>query len=258
MSRRGGLSQQRGLVLVVAMVFLLVATLHLFSSVQNALLEQKAARAFRDRAVALEAAEAGLADAEADIEASPSSTLSRSALFVAGRSDGFPTADMPLCRHGRANRLQGLCRAAQHDELLSLLAQEVAVDERASGIEEIAVEYGRFTGRTLQTGGGMLPSRPPRYVIELVRDPEVERLLAQETQQERALETDAERADDAASSTKNNTKNSPKTSPKNSKKNSSEQNPKNNTTSSLYRITAIGFGPQTEVQVVLQSFYRKV
>jgi Tfp pilus assembly protein PilX len=242
MSRQRGTPRQRGVVLVVALLLLLVTTLLLFSSVQNALQEQKAARAFRDRAVAFEAAEAGLADAEADIEASPSSTRSRSALFVAGRSDGFPTTDMPLCRHGRASRLQGLCRAAQRDELLSLLAQEVAADGIDSGVDEIAVEYGRFTGRTLQTGGGMLPARPPRYVIELVRDRAVERALEQETQQEPAVETVAEPSADTANRTAQGNANSSA----------------NSTASSLYRITAIGFGPQPEVQVVLQSFYRKV
>lgn len=229
-------SAQRGLVLAVALIWLVVATLLLFSSVQNALQEQKAARAFRDRAVAFQAAEMGLVDAEADIAASPSSTLSRSAMFAVGRFDGFPTAEQPLCRHGRANRLQGLCRIAQREELLSLLADEVAGEAVDGSVDAIAVEYGRFTGRILQTGGGMLPARLPRYVIELVRDQEQEQAEAREQvpQQE------------------------PATSSTTGAGNNKENNKADRPTAILYRITAIGFGPQPEVQVVLQSFYRKV
>ena len=200
-------SRQRGLVLVVALIWLLVATLLLLSSVQNALHEQKAARAFRDRAIAFQAAEAGLVDAESDIEASPSAALSRSTMFAANRSDGFPTDEQALCRQAGASRSRGLCRAAQGNALLSLLADDVD----ASSTSAVAVEYGRFTGRTLQTGGGALPARLPRYVIELLRD------------------HDAQFQSDAGSTTP----------------------------AYLYRITAIGFGPQPHTQVVLQSFYRK-
>lgn len=217
--------RQQGVVLVVTLIWLFVATLLLFSSVQNALQEQKAARAFRDRAVAFQAAEAGLTDAEATIAASPLPMLSRSALFAVGRIDGFPTAGQPLCRHGRGNRLRGLCRAAQRDELLSLLADEVASAVMAGSHDAISVEYGRFTGRTLQTGSGMLPSRLPRYVIELMPDREID----QAREQEHAIEIAENITDDSAK----------------------------NIVSALYRITAIGFGPAPEVQVVLQSFYRK-
>lgn len=202
--------RQRGIVLVVALIWLLVATLLLLSSVQNALHEQKAARAFRDRAIAFQAAEAGLVDAESDIEASPSAALSRSTMFAANRADGFPTDDQALCQQGDANQTHGLCRAAQGNALLSLLADEV--DEAdVSSTSHVAVEYGRFTGRTLQTSGGTLPALLPRYVIELLRD------------------YDAEADSDAGSTTP----------------------------AYLYRITAIGFGPQPSTQVVLQSFYRK-
>ena len=195
--------RQHGVVLAVALVWLLIATLLVVSSVQNALQEHKAARAFRDRAIAFQAAEAGLIDAEADIEASPSPVLSRSALFAADRSEGFPADGDAICQIGTENRFRGLCRASEDegDALLSLLDKDVAATSDGAA----SVEYGHFTGRTLQTGGGTLPSRLPRYLIELVRD--------------HRRDTDA--------------------------------------MFYVYRITAIGFGPQPNHQVVLQSFYRK-
>jgi Tfp pilus assembly protein PilX len=192
--------QQHGVVLAIALVWLLIATLLVISSVQSALQEHKAARAFRDRAIAFQAAEAGLIDAETDLDASPSPALSRSAMFAADRSEGFPQDGEELCQSGKANQFQGLCRAAQGNALLSMLAEDSVYDAAS-----LSVEYGHFTGRTLQTGGGMLPIRLPRYVIELVRD--------------RSIDVD--------------------------------------TSFYLYRITAIGFGPHAETQVVLQSFYRK-
>ena len=193
--------QQHGVVLAIALVWLLVATLLVMSSVQSALQEHKAARAFRDRAIAFQAAEAGLVDAEADIEASPSTALSRSALFAANRSDGFPQDGDAMCRNGTENQFRGLCRAGEGDALLALLANDVGAANEGA----VSVEYGHFTGRTLQTGGGALPSRLPRYLIELVRDHRID----------------------------------------------------SDTLFYLYRITAIGFSPQPDHQVVLQSFYRK-
>ena len=260
MNRPHALSRQRGLVLVVVLIWMFAASLYLFSSVQNAVQEQKAARGFRDRAVALQAAEAGLADAEADISASPTLSLSRSALFGAGRSDGFPAADMALCQGGPTNRLQGLCRAAQPEELQTLLADEVAAVMIDGSVDAITVEYGRFTGRTLQTGGGMLPARLPRYVIELVRDFQVEQtlVLERESQQKYAIKNAANTTADPAKSNAYDTSNSTLSSTPKSASNSISNSTANSTNSSLYRITAIGFGPVSEVQVVLQSFYRKV
>lgn len=193
---------QRGVVLGMVLLWLLLGTLLVASAVNNALQEQKAARSFRDRAIAFAAAEAGLVDAESDIEASPTLALSRSNLFAPSRSDGFPQSDQGACQQGQGNQFQGLCRSVPSQELLALLATDVA---DGSPTAAISVEYGRFTGRRLQTAGGALPARLPRYLIELLPDPRT-----------------------AA-----------------------------NATSFIYRITAIGFGPHADIQVVLQSLYRK-
>ena len=195
--------QQRGVVLGMVLLWLILGTLLVLSAVNNALQEQKAARSYRDRAIAFQSAEAGLIDAEADIEQSPSPTFSRSDLFAINRSDGFPQSGQTVCQQGHGNHFQGMCRSVPSYELLTLLAADVNAD--VTPASPMSVEYGRFTGRYLQTAGGSLPARLPRYLIELVPDP-----------RSRA-----------------------------------------GAPLFIYRITAIGFGPQADTQVVLQSLYRK-
>lgn len=194
---------QRGVVLGMVLLWLMLGTLLVLSAVNNALQEQKAARSYRDRAIAFQSAEAGLIDAESDIEHSPSPTMSRSDFFAIDRSDGFPLNDQAVCQQGRGNHFQGMCRSVPNHELLMLLAADLRADGPPAS--PMSVEYGRFTGRHMQIAGGSLPARLPRYLIELVADP-----------RGRA-----------------------------------------GAPLFIYRITAIGFGPQADTQVVLQSLYRK-
>ena len=147
-----------GAVLLTAL-FVLVAILAIgVSAAQIALNAEKSARNERDRHLAFQAAEAGLADAERDIEGGADPASQRAALF-----DGGALGFVDGCGRDSANL--GLCSyvagaAAPAWQLVELAAP--------AGAASAATPYGRFTGETLPTGGGALPARVPRYVIELL------------------------------------------------------------------------------------------
>lgn len=149
---------RQGNALIVAL-FMLVAVLMLgISAASNALQGERAARADRDRQVALQAAEAALLDAELDIEQSPDPGRSRSHIFHRRSSEGFAAG----CA-AAANVYLGLCRSAEGQA-----PAWQTVDFLEAGDAAASVEYGRFTGRHFATGKGALSARPPRYIIELM------------------------------------------------------------------------------------------
>jgi type IV pilus assembly protein PilX len=158
---------QNGIALVIVLVWLMAVSLLALTAVQIGLQDQKAARSYRDREIAFQAAEAGLLDAELDIEASPDPHLSRSDLFARNSKAGFPDAVGDPCQVGSTNRHQGLCRQSADASLPSWL-QLSPPAQAGIGDSAAAVSYGRFTGRAMQTGGGALPARLPRYLIELL------------------------------------------------------------------------------------------
>jgi type IV pilus assembly protein PilX len=154
-----------GMALIVTLLMLAVLMLLGTSAGQLALLSEKASRNERDRQLAFQGAEAALMDAELDIEQSPDAAKSRSQMFSKNSAFGFPGDGEESCRAGEANIYLGLCRRAQNG------ATPVwqTVDFLATASASVrSVQYGTFTGRTMQTGAGSLPARPPRYIIELM------------------------------------------------------------------------------------------
>ena len=144
--------RQGGVALVVTLVMLVAVLMLAATSAGMALMGEKAARAERDRYVALQAAEDALMDAERDIEeAGPE----RAALLAA------PGDFAPGCGTGAA---LGLCGPAA-DGTPPWQAVDLAVDG-ADGADGAAVALGHFTGASMQTGQGALPLRRPRYIIE--------------------------------------------------------------------------------------------
>jgi Tfp pilus assembly protein PilX len=149
-------AQRCGGAALLTALFVLVAIMAIgVSAAQIALNAEKSARNERDRHIAFQAAEAGLADAERDIEGGADPASERAALF-----DGGALGFVDGCGHDNANL--GLCAhvpgvAAPAWQLAALTAADGAV-----------TPYGRFTGETLPAGGGALPARAPRYVIELL------------------------------------------------------------------------------------------
>ena len=208
---------QRGIALAVALIWLMVAMLLATSGTQIVLQDRKALTNLRDREIAFYAAEAGLVDAEIDIEraaraAIPQATApSAQSMPQRARATDFPRADEALCHRGASSGTQGLCRTARGAETPAWLAIDLA-----GRTTDAVVPYGRFTGRTMQTGAGPLPARLPQYLIEQLRTEEI------------SLSADAAM--------------------------SGPSGPR--VTAFWYRMTAIGFGVSAANQVVLQSYFR--
>lgn len=157
-----GMQQQQGASLVVSLLMLVAVLLLGISTAQIALQGEKSSRNDRDRQIAYQAAEAAVMDAEMDIEKSPDTTKSRSALF----SENPVLANFAAgCGAGDSNNNLGLCATASPG------AQPIwlLVDFTDTGSTTTkTVPFGKFTGQILQTGKGSLPSKPPRYIIEAI------------------------------------------------------------------------------------------
>lgn len=189
-------SAQRGIALVVVMLILLVVVVLGVGGAQIALLSERTARYDRDYLIASQAAEAALMDAEFDIRG-PGGT--RSTQFAQGNDGIFVSG----CSSSTTTR--GLC-LPYVDTAKPIWAR---VDFLDTSTGAPTVEFGQFTARSFDAGGGIRPARKPRYIIELIDD--------------------QAQGNNAAGG----------------------QVPK------MYRVTAMGFGPRVDVQVVLQMVFRK-
>lgn len=139
-------------------LFVLVAVLIIgVSAAQAALNAEKSARNERDRHIAFQSAEAGLLDAERDIEGGADPGSARAALFAGGSALGFAEG----CGRGQGNANLGLCAYVP-------VAPAWQAAELADADGAATTPYGKFTGAVLPIGGGALPARAPRYVIELM------------------------------------------------------------------------------------------
>jgi len=187
----------RGLSLVVVLQLLLAVSILGLASAQLALMGERGARSTRDMQLALQAAEAGLADAIRDVDG-PADAVARAGAFDDPRGDAFVEG----CGTGPRNR--GLCRQKR---IGKPVWQEIDFTDssRTAG-------FGEFTGRTFASGAGMArglrPVLAPRYIVEAVDDRELLSDLSLPSLP-------------------------------------------------VYRITAMGFGPRRDIQVVLQTLYRR-
>lgn len=196
--------RQKGVTLVVVLLILVVVTVLGIGGAQIALLGERSTRYDRDYLVGSQSAEAGLADAEVDI-AGPNT-------FAGNRKDQFSPTNtgifQPNC--GTTGVSKGLCETKADNEKPVWLSVDFL--DTGAGTAR-TVEYGQFTGAQFDAGGsGIKPARKPRYMVEVMDDPE--------------------------------TGGSAKFDP-------SRAIPK------LYRVTAMGFGPRDDIQVVMQMIYRK-
>jgi type IV pilus assembly protein PilX len=139
---------------------LMLATMLVAVAISRAVFASIAsAGAERERALAREAAEAGVRDAERDIGADIAATAdpARTAQFSAAGAGSFVEG----C--GRAGVARGLCSASSPPAWQAL---DLAEADGAA-----PVPYGYYTGATLTTGKGLLPARPPAYLIEKIAPP---------------------------------------------------------------------------------------
>jgi len=165
-------SHERGLALVCALMLMLGALILGVSIARTAFASMAAARMERERMVARAAAEAALADAEADIEGGNLPSSARAAWFAGGSGGGNSGGSGSAgsggagsggfadgCGHGGQDL--GLCLPA----VPPLPPPWQAID-LAGEVGAPVVPYGRYTGATLAVGGGILPSRLPAYLVE--------------------------------------------------------------------------------------------
>ena len=161
-------ARSRGAALVTALVVLIAVLIVAVSAATAALNAEKSARNERDRHIALQAAEAALADAERDIQAlDPASP--RAAMFAPGSALGFADG----CAKRAKDPGQGLCSHVEAPGVPAWISAALADDD--------AVAYGTFTGAAMPTGAGTLPAKPPRYIIELMPFPRAGEDAAQPT-----------------------------------------------------------------------------
>ncbi len=150
--------RQRGATLFLMLCIVVMLMLMGLSAVRTALNAERSARGDRDRHMALQSAEAALEDAERDIEGGSNPASARAALFGPGSSEGFA----PGCGGGAGNPALGLCMRMPVTD--TPLWQRVDL----AGAGGPSVQLGQFTGASMPHGGGALPARLPRYVIELM------------------------------------------------------------------------------------------
>ena len=145
---RSDTRRQRGATLLMALFVMLIVTMVSLATARIAFDAARSAGAERDRQLALHAAEAGLLDAERDINGGANPVSLRASMFRDNSAVGFEAA----CGRGPDNR--GLCAYSGDGP-----PAWQTVDDAATAA------YGSYTGAALPAGGP-LPLAPPRYAIE--------------------------------------------------------------------------------------------
>lgn len=198
-----GMRPQRGVSLVVVLIILVIVSILGVSGIQLSMMGERSARNDRDAQIAWQAAESALVEAEMDMEGQPTAwSTKRNAIFTLGKTDiaKFTSG----C--GTSGQSRGLCALNQGSKPAWL-----TVDFTATGDAAPTTAFGTFTGRSFPSGAkGIQPTKPPRYVIEAIPDPETVRTASPAEAQSKYI----------------------------------------------YRVTAMGFGPNAETQAVLQTLYR--
>ena len=152
---------QQGASLMVVMILLIVVTLLGVGSIQLATMGERSARNDRDQQIAWQAAEAGLMDAEMDLDSHGIGTGSR-------RSTFWPITDTSafVLNCGSTSTNRGLCA-----ENATGKPAWLTVDFLSTSSPKTA-GWGDFTNRgSYPTGGGLKSYQAPRYVIEAIKDP---------------------------------------------------------------------------------------
>lgn len=194
---------QAGMSLITVLLILVVVSLLGVAGIRISMMGERSTRNDRDLQLAWQSAEAALIDAELDISGGPDgSSAGRGGIFQRGRTN--VSKFLPGCGDSSDTQNRGLCYS-----LPGSAPDWLTVNLASASRNPKSVGFGTFTGRSFPSGQiGIQPSAPPRYVIELVEDPEGARTTA----------------------------------PKDRKY--------------VYRVTAMGFGPSSSTQSVLQMVYR--
>jgi type IV pilus assembly protein PilX len=161
--KKGGSMHQRGLSLIIVMLILIVVSVLGVGGIQISMMGERGTRNERDMQIAWQGAEAGLIDAEFDIEGLPASSPNK-------RNTIFKRGDVDLAKFidncGDSGQSVGLCALKETGKPAWL-----TVDFTDSGTGAKSVQLGTYTGRDFPSGvKGTQPAKPPRYVIEPILD----------------------------------------------------------------------------------------
>lgn len=167
LTARQALRPQQGASLIMVMIVLTIVSILGIGAIQISMMSERGARNDRDQQMAWQGAEAALIDAQIDIDGSSTSgniTSSRSSIF---KPQPLTFNFVDGCA-GAGNSL-GLCLPSALGKPVWLLVNLADATSAAQ-----TTEYGAFTGRTFQAGGaGIQPAQKPRYIIELLTDPDI-------------------------------------------------------------------------------------
>lgn len=172
---------QRGVSLIAVMVVMLVASLLGLLAMQLSMLGERGARNDRDIQIALQSAEAALADAEYDMRGP--GTATRMSTFTAANRMDF----LAGCGTAGDGHRKGLCLPSDAGKPVWL-----AVDFTDSGSSARSAAFGDFTQRAFDAassgdGLGLKPARKPRYIIEVLPDADAGQFLDAQTGASRAV-----------------------------------------------------------------------
>lgn len=143
----------------MVMLILIVVSILGVGAAQIAILSERGARNDRDYQVAWQSAEAALLDAEFDIRGP--GTATRKDVFAVDNQIDF------LDNCGSTGNSKGLCLPADTGKPTWLRVDFTSSDSPTTA-------FGDFTGRAFDAGGaGVKPAKKPRYMIEVLPDPEV-------------------------------------------------------------------------------------
>ena len=176
---------QRGASLIVVLLILIVVSILGVGSAQIALMAERGARNDRDLQVAWQAAEAALVDAEIDIT-TPAANASapataRGVVFGMGVV-GTPARNVQSekvninnfvndCGDSISTGLGGVKTWGLCSLPITGKPAWLRVNFSDTSSSAHTVPFGTFSGRGYATGNiGVQPTRPPRYIIEAIRD----------------------------------------------------------------------------------------
>jgi type IV pilus assembly protein PilX len=155
-----GKLRQHGASLLMVMMILVIVSILGIGGMQIAIMSERGSRNDRDTQMAWQSAEAALQDAEFDMRGPGTST--RQSSF----SNSVKSEFVEGCGASNSGNSKGLCIPAISGKPVWLTTDFVSSTSPTT-------EFGDFTGRVFNTGtSGARPAKKPRYMIEILDDPE--------------------------------------------------------------------------------------
>ena len=210
--------RQQGLSLVTVLMILVIVSLLGVASMHISMMGERGARNDRDLQLAWQSANAALADAAIELMGPNDAADSRTAAIRSG-------PPIPESGCAAASAWQGLCNPSTAG---TAKPTWLTVDFTDASPAAPTVALGAFTGRDFPHAGdpaghGVQPALAPRYVIEDVSAADASNVGGGMVTA--SYKSAAPAGAQAAAGR-------------------------------LYRVTAIGFGPRSDIQVVVQAVYR--